>query len=342
MRATTVNPLHGRTMNPWHPDASPGGSSGGAGVAAAAGFGPIHQGNDIGGSLRFPSFCNGVVSIKPTQGRVAAFNSTAAAETGVLSKLMSTQGVIARSVADVRLGTEVLSAYDPRDPWWVPAPFVGPALDGPIKIAVTKNSHGFPLHPGIAAAIDRSAAALSDAGYDVAEVEPPSILDAVRGWFTAGITELKLTADPVVRSLGSADLQLVFDRFYGMGELQGLEGYRAALSERTRILRAWCVFLDEYPLVLTPFLLGPTYRWDADVTDEESFTQTFNSAIYSFGLNFLGLPAGVVPTGLVENLPSGVQLVGQRFREDVVLDAMAVIEQREGRLVEQLWARAGR
>src|SRR5215831_15824444 len=77
MRLTTVNPLHGRTWNPWHPDASPGGSSGGAGVAAAAGFGPIHHGNDIGGSLRFPAFANGVTTLKPTSGRIPAFNPSA-------------------------------------------------------------------------------------------------------------------------------------------------------------------------------------------------------------------------------------------------------------------------
>ena len=74
MRATTDNPLHGRTRNPWHPDASPGGSSGGAGAAAAAGFGPIHHGNDIGGSLRFPAFACGLATVKPTPGRIAAYN----------------------------------------------------------------------------------------------------------------------------------------------------------------------------------------------------------------------------------------------------------------------------
>src|SRR5918994_7741930 len=72
MRATTDNPLHGRTKNPWHPDASPGGSSGGAGAAAAAGFGPIHHGNDIGGSLRFPAYACGLATVKPTPGRIAA------------------------------------------------------------------------------------------------------------------------------------------------------------------------------------------------------------------------------------------------------------------------------
>jgi amidase len=118
MRATTVNPLHGRTWNPWHSDASPGGSSGGAGAAAAAGFGPIHHGNDIGGSLRFPAFANGVATIKPTQGRIPAFNPSATAERGLLSQLTSVQGAIARTVADVRLATRVMAGADPRDPWW--------------------------------------------------------------------------------------------------------------------------------------------------------------------------------------------------------------------------------
>src|SRR5215831_6477956 len=101
MRATTVNLLHGRTWNPWHPDASPGGSSGGAGVAAAAGFGPIHHGNDIGGSLRFPAFTNGVTTLKPTPGRIPAFNPSATVERGMAAQLMSVQGTIARTVDDV-------------------------------------------------------------------------------------------------------------------------------------------------------------------------------------------------------------------------------------------------
>lgn len=98
MRATTVNPLHGRTWNPWHPDTSPGGSSGGAGAAAAAGFGPIHHGNDIGGSLRFPAFANGVATLKPTPGRIPAFNPSATAERSLLAQLTSVQVAIARTV----------------------------------------------------------------------------------------------------------------------------------------------------------------------------------------------------------------------------------------------------
>ncbi len=157
MRATTWNPLHGRTWNPWDEQASPGGSSGGAGAACAAGFGAIHHGNDIGGSLRMPAFANGVVTIKPTQGRVASFSPSATAERGVLATLMSTQGVIARSVADVRVGTQAISGEDPRDPWSVPVPWDGPPLVGPITVAVTRNGYGETVHPGIVAAIDRAA-----------------------------------------------------------------------------------------------------------------------------------------------------------------------------------------
>lgn len=338
MRMTTHNPLHGRTYNPWHPDASPGGSSGGAGSAAAAGFGPIHHGNDIGGSLRFPAFCNGVATIKPTQGRIPSFSPSAAVERGLLATLMSCQGVIARSTADVRLGTEVLSAADPRDPWHVPAPFIGEPLAGPIRVAVTRNPHGHRIHPGIVAAIDTAAAHLTAAGYDVVEVEPPPVIEAMRGWFSTGITEMRLTMDAMLREYTSDEMQRVFDGYYAMGELLDLAGYRAGLSERTRMVREWSVFLDTYPLVLTPFLLCPTYGWNDDADGDDRVRDLFHSSMYSCGLNFLGLPAGVVPISLVEDLPAGVQLVGRRFREDVVLDAMEAIEKRNGRLVPQLWA----
>ena len=103
MRATTDNPLHGRTMNPWDHDASPGGSSGGGSAAAAAGFGPIHHGNDIGGSLRFPSFACGLATVKPTNSRIPAYNPSQTVERGMLAQLMSVQGAMCREVCDVRL-----------------------------------------------------------------------------------------------------------------------------------------------------------------------------------------------------------------------------------------------
>jgi amidase len=339
MRLTTVNPLHGRTLNPWHPDASPGGSSGGAGVAAAAGFGPIHHGNDIGGSLRFPAFTNGVATVKPTPGRVPAFNPSAPAERGLLAQLTSVQGAIARTVADVRLATRIMAGGDPRDPMWVSAPFDGERLAKPIRVAVTRNSHGYSIHPGIVQLIDRTAGYLSDAGYDVVEAEPPSIMEPAHGWFSVLLTELKGTLGTIVEQNGSDELRRIFDWYYKFGRILDLDGYRAGLADRTRIMRAWGIFLDTYPLLLTPFLMRPTYPWNYDTTGLSEAKDLFDASVYSYGINYVGLPAGVVPIDLVADLPAGVQLVGRRFREDVILDAMEAIEHRAGLLVKRLWDR---
>ena len=339
MRATTVNPLHGRTWNPWHPDASPGGSSGGAGASAAAGFGAIHHGNDIGGSLRFPAFANGVATVKPTTGRVPAFNPSATVERGLLAQLTSVQGAIARSVADVRLATRVMAGSDVRDPAWVPAPFDGEPLAKPIRVAVARDTHGYPMHPDIVRLMDRAAGYLRDAGYEVMDAEPPSIMEPARGWFTVLLTELKGTLGPIVDQSGSDDLRRIFSWYYEIGKTLDLDDYRAGLADRTRMMREWNVFLDAYPLVLTPFLMRPTYAWNYDAQGYAQTKDLFDAAIYSYGINYLGLPAGVVPVDLVEGLPAGVQLVGRRFREDVILDAMAAIEQFAGSLVKRLWGR---
>ena len=96
---------------------------------------------------------------------------------------------------------------------------------------------------------------------------------------------------------------------------------QVGIAERARMSRAWTVFLERYPLVLSPFLMRPTYPWNYDVQGFEQTKDLFDAAIYSYSINYLGLPAGVVPVGLVEGLPAAVQLVGRRFREDTILDA---------------------
>jgi amidase len=337
MRATTDNPLRGRTVNPWDPDATPGGSSGGAGAAAAAGFGPIHHGNDIGGSLRFPSFACGVATVKPTQGRVPAFNPTAVAERGMLAQLMSVQGAICREVRDVRLATRIMAHGDPRDPWWVPAPFdTWPATERP-RIALTRESHGYAMHADIDAAIMRAASCLRDAGYIVEEVETPSILEPAESWFNVAVYEIKMTLDPLARQYGSPTLQRIFDWYYTLGHLVDADGYRTAVADRTRMTRAWSVFLDRYPLVLSPFFMRPTFPWDYDGQGQENVHDLFRAAIYSVGVNYLGLPAGVIPAGRAAGLPCGVQIIGRRFREDLILDAMEAIESRLGIMAKTLW-----
>jgi amidase len=339
MRATTDNPLHGRTRNPWHPDASPGGSSGGAGAAAAAGFGPIHHGNDIGGSLRFPAYACGVATVKPTPGRVPAWNPSATAERGLLAQLMSVQGAICREVRDVRLATRVMAGRDARDPWWVPAPFDGEPLAKPIRVAFTKNAHGYAMHADIGKALDTVARWLSAAGYAVEEVEPPPVTEPARAWFSVAVAEMKTMLFPLGQQYGSPTIQNIFAWYERMADLANAPDYMLGIADRTRLTRAWNVFLEQYPLVLTPFLMRPTFPWNYDAQGYEQTKDLFDSAIYSYGINYLALPAGMAPVGMVDGLPAGVQLVGRRFREDVILDAMAVVESHVGVLAKTLWAR---
>lgn len=339
MRATTDNPLRGRTRNPWNDEASPGGSSGGAGSACAAGMGPLHHGNDIGGSLRFPSFANGTTTVKPSSFRVPVFNGTATAERALLSATMSCQGIIARTAADVRLATTVMIAPDPRDPNHVPLPWDGPALDGPITVAVTTESNGYDMHPGIGELVERVAEMLADAGYRVVRVDPPPIVDAAKEWFRAGITELEATLGPPMREHGSETIQQIFEWYYDLGEILDRDGYMHAMAQRARHLREWSLFLDQYPLLVTPFLMRSLYGWNDDAQSFDNLKDVFDSAMYSLGTNFLGLPAGVFGVDLVEGLPAAVQIVGRRYREDLIVDAMEAVQERNGILTDRLWAR---
>ena len=339
MRGTTDNPLRGRTLNPWDEEASPGGSSGGASAAAAMGFGPIHHGNDIGGSLRFPSFACGVATVKPTFGRVPVFNPSASAERGLLAQLISVQGAICREVRDVRLATRVLAGGDARDPWWAPVPFDGPRLDPPIKVAVTSEAHGYPANPQILAGIDRAADLLSDAGYAVERVVTPSILKPAERWFDVLVSEIAHFLGPVARDHGSETIRTIFEHYQQIGKPVDAAGYRQAIAERTALTREWNVFLDRYPLVLCPFLMRSMYAWDYDAQGFEQVRDLFMSAIYSTGVNYLSLPAGVVPIGFADGRPAGVQIVGRRFREDLILDAMEVVEAATGILSHTLWER---
>ncbi len=334
MRATTDNPLRGRTVNPWREDVSPGGSSGGAGSAAAAGFGPIHHGNDIGGSLRFPSFACGVATVKPTQGRVPAFNPTATGERGMLAQLMSVQGAICREVRDVRLATRVMAQGDPRDPWWVPAPFDWPNEPRP-PIALTRVSHGYPMHADIDAALTRAAECLRDAGYVVDEVETPSILEPAQGWFDVAMYEIKMTLDALARQHGSRTVQNIFDWYYTLGNMVDADGYRAGIADRTRMTRAWSVFLARYPLVLSPFLMRPTFPWNYDAESEANVHDLFRSAIYSVGRE-LPRPAGRRGARGIRCGSAGRRADHRpAFREDLILDAMEAVEARLGVMVKE-------
>jgi amidase len=337
MRGFTENPLYGRTVNPWDAGITCGGSSGGAGAAVAAGIGAVAHGNDIGGSLRWPAFCNGVATIKPTQGRIPAFNPSAPAERPLLAQLMSTQGPLCREVRDVRLSLAAMAQRDPRDPWWVPAPLEGPQLPRPLKVAVAEIPAGFDIHPAIAKTMADAAGMLKDAGYIVEERAVPDIVRPLDLWFNLLNTETEHLQMETYKKYGSPDFLYVYAEYFKLGTLQDVKGYAAGMAERSRHVRDWMLFLEDFPLVLTPLCLQPSWGPRADLDGDTP--AVFRSFLFQTGLNFLGLPCAVVPSGMHGSHPVGVQIVSSRFREDLALDAAEAIEKRAGIMAKRLWER---
>jgi amidase len=339
-RGFTDNPLHGLTLNPWDKAITCGGSSGGAAASVAAGIGCIAHGNDIGGSLRAPANWNGVATIKPTQGRVPAFNPSAAVERPPMAQLMSCQGPLAREVADVRLALEVMSRRDLRDPWWVPAPLLPPGMAAPGKVAVAKIPADMNPDREVVAMIGEAARHLAAAGYEIVDVDIPDISVAWRLWADLLTTEIATLQETQIRSVASPDFIRALDGMMRMASVLDAEAYMKAIALRSRVLREWLVFLERYPLILTPVSVVRTPGVNADLNGPDAVGKFLgHDTRFATALSVLGLPVAVVPAGLIDGQPVGVQLIASRYREDICLDAAAAIEARVGVLTHRLWAR---
>ncbi|MFW8593404.1 amidase family protein [Cribrihabitans neustonicus] len=344
-RADTDNPLFGRTHNPWGDHVSPGGSSGGAGAAVMAGIGALAHGNDIGGSLRFPAAANGAVTVKPGLGRVPAWNPSQSDERGLLAQLMSVQGLLVRAAEDLHLAMPSLIAPDPRDPFHVPLPWRGAALEGPVKVAFTRETFGYDLHPEVEAALLTARDALCDAGYVVEEVALPDAFEAGRVGYRALMGEVYALMKEDVETAGSQTVRDIFAVYFEeFPPFTGDELLRM-MARRSHFARQWSLFMEEYPLVLSPFLPQPFFRPGRDTEGTEGVQEVLGSAVYSYAMNFMGLPAASVPARLAA-LPAGVQpvnvqIAARRWREDLAVEACAAIEARAGRMCTELWERMG-
>jgi amidase len=340
MRGFTDNKLHGLTRNPWDSAITCGGSSGGAGASIAAGIGAIGHGNDIGGSLRWPAYCNGIATIKPTQGRIPAFNPSAPAERPLMAQFMSAQGPLAREVRDVRLALDVMSQRDVRDPWWVPAPLKGPKLQTPIKVALARIPDDMDTDSDVIALLRVAADHLANAGYDIVETDLPDLAGTWQLWCDLIMTELSVLQEAQMRELGSAEFGQTLDGFLKMATILDGRGYMEAIARRSRVLRNWLAFLESYPVILTPLSVKRTPEVNADLGGEARVRSLFwNDLRFMSSINVLGLPAAVVPIGFAGGNPVGVQLIASRYREDVCLDAAAAIEGRVGVMARELWRR---
>ena len=328
LRVHTDSALHGLTRNPWNLDRTAGGSSGGEAAALASGMTPLGLGNDIGGSLRNPAFCCGIASLKPGLGRIPTASSLEPRSGALVGQLMAVQGPMARTVGDLRTALSVLAGPHPRDPWSFPAPLTGPAPAKPIRVAVVADPPGGTTAPEISAGVMAAAAALRDAGYDVREVTPPMVEEAITAWGRWISWELGL-----LREQMSALMSPVAARFFfGFTDSFGpatLEDHVGLLVQRHVIARAWSEFFADYPLILGPTWCQPQFAHGADVA-EGGLEATLNLMRFVTPMNLLGLPVVCVPAGTHGGLPLGVQVIGDRFREDLCLDAAEEIEKRLG------------
>lgn len=334
MRWCTSNPLHGVSLNPWNAAITPGGSSGAAAAAVASGIGTIAHGNDLGGSLRYPAFCCGVATIKPSVGRIPAFNPGAAVERPPITQTMSVQGPIARSIGDVRLGLAAMARQSHDDPMWVPAP---PQPDKTtFKVGYCHAPFATGPDPAIAGAMDDAIAALKAAGVEMVEMDAPRADECAKLWGDLLFTEGSVMMRPMVDQHGSDEMKAVIDAYSTAYDLLDMAGVMEGLRERIILQRIWAQLFADIDAFLMPVSLIPPFENDLDFKDPSKVPGILTAQQPLFLVNILGLPAAAIPTGLADGIPVGVQLIGAMHSDYRVLDIAEKAEAELGRIVTEL------
>jgi aspartyl-tRNA(Asn)/glutamyl-tRNA(Gln) amidotransferase subunit A len=321
----TDNLLFGVTRNPWNPERTPGGSSGGAGAAVAAGLAPLHVGTDGGGSIRKPSAFTGTFGLKPSFGRVPVHPFSAAWS-------LSHVGPMTRTVKDAALMMNVLAGPDERDPTSLPAADVDfvRALRGSLRGVRVAYSDTL----GFAPAVDSEVRALTaqaarvfrELGGRVETVNPgwPSPWPAWRAIFLGGIAT-RLMPHLARRADIDPGLQAVVDEVLRWGPTVYVQAWFDRLAWWPRVRD----FFARYDLLLTPTTATAAFEhgilYPAEIegvpVDREA------SSVFTYPFNLTGQPAASVPCGFTRaGLPVGLQIVGRRFDDALVLRASAAFE----------------
>lgn len=306
--------------NPWHLDYTPGGSSGGAAAAVAAGLSPVAQGSDGGGSIRIPAACCGVVGLKPSRGRISHVPM------GDRFSGLATDGVMSRNVQDAAAMLDLLSGYVKGDPYWLPSPEVSflEAASKPVKrLKIAFSAVVNPLGKADAVIEDAVLATvkqLEALGHEVEEACPDfsGLLEPFIAVWQSGIAASGVP--PVV--MGKMN-QWLFSRTCNAGE------YLRAVTQLQILSRGIVGFFDQYDALVLPAFLHQPIRvgaW-ADLTPEETLEKVAQWIAPSPPFNITGQPAIALPVGLdAQGLPLSVQLVGRPAGEATILALAAQLE----------------
>ena len=326
-KAVTESELLGITRNPWDPSRTPGGSSGGAGAAVAAGLGPLAVGTDGGGSIRVPSAFCGIYGLKPSFGRVPNGPGFPGWET------FSCAGPMTRTVRDAALMLDVLAGPDDRDRHSLPADPGGSFLEacdaGVAGLSVAWSldlGRGY-VDPEVADLCERAAIAFEGFGGHV-EVVMPTWPDP----------------EPVFRTLVAADLHATWgarlddsaerlDRSFVAllrhGATITAAQYLAAAAQRRELWSEVQRFLARFDLLISPTVAVPPFPVGRPAPSEPAEVTASPLAWmpFTFPFNLTGQPAASVPVGFTAaGLPVGLQIVGRRFGDRAVLAASAALE----------------
>ncbi|RKH45860.1 amidase [Corallococcus sp. AB050B] len=331
----TDGPLWGRTNNPHDLGRTPGGSSGGAAAAVAAGLTPFEMGSDIGGSIRQPAHYCGIVGIKPTEHRVSTFGHIPDMPGGPRHvRHMACAGPLARSVADLRLLLSLIEGADPRAPEVPPVAPVGPAkpraLEG-LRLAWADTLGPFQADRETREVFQRFAAAAREQGAVVEQAVPSGqdFADLVEVWGLLNGGEVGAPLPPPLRE-GYQQQFLPLERdLLAKAILQGsrvdMTGYGTALSRRDGHIGQLEDFLSGWDAWLVPVAMtaAPVHTKFGAPVDVDGVPRDYLEALGGFTclFNATGSPVVVLPIGrTASGLPVGAQLVGRRWMDGALLD----------------------
>ena len=324
-KGLTESALSGITRNPWNLGKTPGGSSGGASAALAADMGPLAVGSDGGGSIRIPSAFAGVFGLKANYGRVPVYPESA-------MRNLSHVGPMTRSVADAALMLNVLAEPDQRDHTALPYQAIDftKGLDDGIaglKVAFSPDLGYAKVDGEVARIVADAVKVFTGLGAVVEQRDPgfenPKAIFKAHWWAGAAGAFAHLPAEE------KAKLEPELAEIVADGQKLSILDYMRAMEGRTALCLQLRAFFQDYDLLLTPSLSVPAFdvgrlQPPGSAPDDTYWTDW---TPFSFPFNLSQQPACSIPCGFTnDGLPVGLQIVGDNFREDLVLRAARAFE----------------